>query len=266
MDDLEDMMMMEAIRLSLAAEEDRRKKEEKEAKKKAKKDEKENKKSEKAARKNSLFTLHSNNSGTDAGGSLRHRAESTISSLDDEVPGKGKGVERSDTTPTGPMSLDDEGPKTGIPDMSLTGASQESLASSLTIPLGSEPFKRSHLRQMSTASSASSSFVEPGASSSFPGSSTPSSEPMFNFRSLAAMIGDEEKAQKNTHIENAGDDSKQKSFENVDDKSAPVSPASSGSDQPSMEHTCEKDHLQKSSVHAETTRGSDGEVARWGLQ
>ena len=50
-DDLEEMMMMEAIRLSLASEEERRKKEEKEARKDAKKKDKEAKKAEKVARK-----------------------------------------------------------------------------------------------------------------------------------------------------------------------------------------------------------------------
>lgn len=50
-DDMEEMMMMEAIRLSLASEEERRKKEEKEARKDAKKKDKETKKAEKAARK-----------------------------------------------------------------------------------------------------------------------------------------------------------------------------------------------------------------------
>ena len=54
-DDLEDLMMMEAIRLSLAAEEDRKRREEKEAKKdakkKAKEDKKEAKQAEKAAKK-----------------------------------------------------------------------------------------------------------------------------------------------------------------------------------------------------------------------
>ena len=50
-DDLEEMMMLEAIRLSLASEEERRKKEEKDAKKNAKKKEKEAKKAEKAAKK-----------------------------------------------------------------------------------------------------------------------------------------------------------------------------------------------------------------------
>ncbi len=50
-DDLEDMMMMEAIRLSLAAEEERKRKAEKEAAKEAKKKAKEEKKREKKERK-----------------------------------------------------------------------------------------------------------------------------------------------------------------------------------------------------------------------
>ena len=50
-EDLEDMMMMEAIRLSLASEEDRKRREEKDAKKEAKKKDKETRKAEKVARK-----------------------------------------------------------------------------------------------------------------------------------------------------------------------------------------------------------------------
>lgn len=65
-DDLEDMMMMEAIRLSLAAEEERKKKEGKESAKDAKKEEKrrlkEQKKLDKAARKNSSYASSANNS------------------------------------------------------------------------------------------------------------------------------------------------------------------------------------------------------------
>ena len=61
------MMLMEAIRLSLASEEDRRKKEEKEAKKEAKKKEKEAKKAEKAAKKSGLYTMNSNASYGDPG-------------------------------------------------------------------------------------------------------------------------------------------------------------------------------------------------------
>jgi hypothetical protein len=214
MDDLEDMMMMEAIRLSLASEEERRKKEEKDAKKEAKKREKENKKAEKSARKNSLFTINSNGSNADASSSLMERSRSNLSlglsQDDDSAPNKGKGIERTET-PTEGLRVDEELTRPSqFPALSLSGTpSQESVASSIPIPTAAEPFKRSHLRQMSNASSTSSSFVEPGPAASFPGSNTPppgSLEPMFNFRSLAAMIGEDEKDDDSAHVENAARD------------------------------------------------------------
>jgi hypothetical protein len=209
MDDLEEMMMMEAIRLSLASEEERRKKEEKDAKKKAKKEEKEQekqrKKEEKAARKSSLFTMNSNGDGAS---STMERSRSNLSSLADEdiASGKGKGIERTSTPPIGITRPDDETPRPYLPSMSLSETSQESLAPSIPIPSSAEPFRRSHLRQMSNASSAASSIGEPAGS--YPGSGTPppgSLEPMFNFQSLAAMIGEEEKADGPSHVEDADD-------------------------------------------------------------
>lgn len=204
-------MMMEAIRLSLASEEDRRKKEEKEARKEAKKKEKENKKAEKAGRKNSLFTLNSNTSYGDGSSSLLERSRSNLSLTpdDDSISGKGKAVERNGTPPqeVNKVEEEEEAPRPSyVPALSLSGTSQESLASSIPIPTAAEPFRRSHLRQMSNASSASSSYVEPGPPVAFSGSGTPppgSLEPMFNFRSLAAMIGEDEKAENSAHVEHA---------------------------------------------------------------
>ncbi|KIW27264.1 uncharacterized protein PV07_07018 [Cladophialophora immunda] len=224
MDDLEDMMMMEAIRLSLASEEERRRKEEKEARKEAKKKEKETKKAEKAARKNSLFTVNSNGSNGDASSSQMERSRSNLSlGQDDEsTTSKGKGVERSDTPPVVGGKVEEEAPRPYyIPALSLSGTSQESLASSIPIPTAAEPFRRSHLRQMSTASSTSSSFVEPGPAASFSGSGTPppgSLEPMFNFRSLAAMIGEDEKDNDSAHVENAHRDQSPKFREDTQEK------------------------------------------------
>ncbi|KIX09984.1 uncharacterized protein Z518_01065 [Rhinocladiella mackenziei CBS 650.93] len=221
MDDLEDMMMMEAIRLSLASEEERRKKEEKEARKEAKKKEKENKKAEKAARKNSPLTMNSNISNGDGSSSLMERSQSNLSlGLDDDsTTDKGKGVERSETPPAEGTKIEDETPRPSyIPALSLSGTSQESLASSIPIPASAEPFRRSHLRQMSNASSTSSSFVESGPAATFPGTGTPppgSLEPMFNFRSLAAMIGEDEKGEDSTHVENADRDHSPSSLENI---------------------------------------------------
>jgi hypothetical protein len=211
MDDLEDMMMMEAIRLSLASEEDRRRKEEKEARKKAKRQEKESKRAEKAARKNSLFTMNSNTSTADTSSIERSRSNLSLGQDDDPISGKGKGVERDETPPQEGAKLEDESQRPSyIPALSLSGTSQESVASSIPIPTASEPFRRSHLRQMSNASSASSSFVDSGQVATFSGTGTPppgSLEPMFNFRSLAAMIGQDEKGETSAHVENADEPS-----------------------------------------------------------
>ena len=212
MDDLEEMMMLEAIRLSLASEEERARKEEKEAAKKAKKEEKEQakqrKKEEKAARKGGgLLTAPSN---VDGASSFMERSRSNLSSIADEETssGKGKGVETNPTPPIGITRPDEETPRPYLPYRSQSETSQESLAPSLPIPSPSEPLRRSHLRQMSNASSTSSSIGEPPPSGSFQGSATPPAgnlEPTFNFQSLAAMIGEDDKADGSSHVEVAED-------------------------------------------------------------
>ena len=275
MDDLEEMMMMEAIRMSLASEEERRKKEEKDAKKEAKKKEKEAKKAEKAGRKNSLFTLHSNTSNAESASSAMERQTSADSSSflnpDEYAPstGKGKAVKRPSTPPPidGPSESAPSSSKailSQIPGSSDSRQSQESLASSLPL-LGSEPFKRSHLRQMSNVSSSASSFVDSGSThgGAFPGSSTPpgstSLEPMFNFRSLAAMIGEEESkaaggAGDSAHVEDVDDSlGRPRSFEEIDDKpgsfpTSPVSPSSASSGLP-------RDEGEKQSPNVEGANG-----------
>jgi len=262
MDDLEDMMMMEAIRLSLAAEEERKKKEDKEAKKMAKKKEKETKKAEKAARKGGLYPVGANDSAsgfespasTVAGGIESGGSSMFGDSLGVET--KGKSIDRtgSDAAESSIRAVPPEetSPSTGLlqPASTETGTTSpqrrleqsraplnlsESLQPSSS-PLRPEQMKPSHLRQVSNTSSSASSFLESGAaslrngvtgsSSSFDQSpnasglsishnggaqdtlrsSTPPGggaglEPMFNFRSLAAMIGDEEKDGETAHIE-----------------------------------------------------------------
>jgi hypothetical protein len=206
MDELEDMMMMEAIRLSLAAEDDRRRREEKESKKEAKKKEKETKKAEKAARKSGLHPVHSSTSytGADSGpSSPMARVESASSSFLEEesnVSGKGKGIDRAGTQPVSIPPSNQYETSYG----STSGVQHESL--SPFAALASEPAKRSHLRQMSNASSSASSFMDPASSQAMTGSNTPpgggaGTEPMFNFRSLAAMIGDKEKGDDSVHVE-----------------------------------------------------------------
>lgn len=255
MEDLEDMMMMEAIRLSLAAEEERKKKFDKEAAKEAKKRAKEEKKKEKKERRGVYGSGASSASGSTLSLSLpglgRRRGNSGGSNLAKEVTpegaepsvSKGKEVDRDVakiTPPTAPIDF----PRTSSPNLSgIPGARhldtttlaniQESYQHSSS---PTAPDRPSHLRQMSTASSPASSFIESvpgslrndfqghGSSSSLdtPNASrtnvsgqrsgTPEggdsngnagSESMFNFQSLAAMIGDddEDKADAAKHIE-----------------------------------------------------------------
>ncbi|KAI3330770.1 hypothetical protein F4824DRAFT_329942 [Ustulina deusta] len=199
---LESLMMAEAIRLSLADEEERRKKAEKEARKETKKREKEERKA--AKKKGDVYSGSSasasslslglgrirGNSGT---GNLRVDA-SVAAAAQASAPGspthdKGKGVERGTT--------DEASTTTAGP------------SSTLPIPTPQVPRGSSHLRHMSNASSISSSGID-----SMPGSyaakirdaedsygsalnlgeqsdqgDSASSEPLFNFRSLAEVVG-----------------------------------------------------------------------------
>lgn len=224
-EDLEEMMMMEAIRLSLASEEERRKKEEKEAKKEAKKKDKADRKAEKSARKSSLYNINSNSStGFDSGESatgsgLLGRTESASSlfaqnGTSGATNGKGKAVEReapNTSSATSPLKIPSPPGSSqdglNIPNVYLSqsaGATGGGANTASFTATATDPFKRSHLRQMSNASSSASSYVDqtgtsPGTEGMFPGSSTPpgagdgaaENEPMFNFRSLAATLIDE---------------------------------------------------------------------------
>jgi hypothetical protein len=254
MEDLEDMMMMEAIRLSLASEEDRRKKEEKEAKKEAKKKEKETKKAGKAAKKSGLHTTNSNTTGDVEESAPMARTESVASSVpsdDGAFSAKGKGVDR---TASSPIAINDHSCATGSNSLdarSPSGTSQESLP--LQFPsLLPEPARRSHLRHMSTASSSASSFVDSGSPGGFVGGNTPPGvnpmEPMFNFRSLAAMIGDEEKGDRASHIEHHDSSGKANSLGADDDNagasSLPLSEASENSRQGRNHDVQSREELQ----------------------
>ena len=230
MEDLEDMMMMEAIRLSLASEDERRKKEEKEAKKEAKKTEKENKKAEKAARK---AGGHSNSASRSFTG-LGSRSESSLAS-DERLP-KGKTVQRTggeESEHMPPFSMTSAAFKPSLSNEYTGEDAQGHLERaraqlqpevSPSLPYGMNARRPSHLRNQSNLSSAASSMTESvgdsfrndmqGSTSSFdaspsgsgidvgirgPGqeslmSNTPPGggagmEPMFNFRSLAEMVG-----------------------------------------------------------------------------
>ncbi|KAK0944452.1 SNF1-interacting protein [Friedmanniomyces endolithicus] len=249
-EDLEDLMMMEAIRLSLAAEEDRKRREDKEIrkedKKKAKEDKKQAKRAEKLAKKRhgsstSLYPSSTNDSTSSWAATSMARSTSNLGGQpaipEERFQGKGKapvqdfaGVnprsESSSTLNTEPREEDEDDRelsinRTGDPQGYLE-VSRAHLQPNASSPIPT-PRSRSHLRQLSNASSAASSFVDsapnslrttsgahldntPGAQGDYtpPAGTTPSTEPMFNFRSLAAMVGEEEsKARESEHIEHA---------------------------------------------------------------
>lgn len=220
-EDLEEMMMMEAIRLSLVSEDDRRKKEGKEAKKDAKNKEKDRKRAEKAARRGlqsggSTDSVHSVGSSTGPG--------RPVSSGDATVPGKGKNVDRSGHSPSPSSPLSVSSPSSSAIPMGRVASSGQDrsllqspdvMQQSSSHP-GSDAYRPSHLRQVSNTSSTASSFIEsapgsmknnniPGSSSSLEASASaggrgeepnkPSTlpEPTHNFQSLAAMIGREDR-------------------------------------------------------------------------
>ncbi|EEP76807.1 predicted protein [Uncinocarpus reesii 1704] len=186
-DELEEMMMMEAIRLSLAAEEERRKKEEKEAKKEAKRRGKEAKKAEKHARKSGLYSNNPSNIALNVPSSSATTQTATKANLElDKSSNKGKGVDRSEArlgavTETNPS----------IEPSKL--ASKDTNCEQTSATEGCD--RRTHLRHVSSASSSSSSLVESAFGESI-GSRTPHNgsssnlAPIHGFRSLAAMIDD----------------------------------------------------------------------------
>ncbi|KAF3406680.1 hypothetical protein DPV78_000704 [Talaromyces pinophilus] len=195
-EDLEEMMMMEAIRMSLASEEERRRKEEKGIRKEAKKREKEAKKAEKIMRKNAGYSNSQASLALRSSGTSSRVDSSSSSIMGEEATSsdKGKKVDRTASVPTVTSSNNAESA-----DANATSARQllsRTDSDSFTQPSPTEPSRPSHLRHMSTASSTSSSFETGTAENpdSGEGSSNPALEPMFNFRSLAAVIGDEEKA------------------------------------------------------------------------
>lgn len=211
LDDLEEMMVMEAIRASLASEEERRRKEEKEAKKEAKRREKEAKKAEESARKSGLYSENASSSALNVPqGSPLGRVESSSSSMigeDVSSSGKGKGVDRVSPAAPSPASTDLDPASSAGPANAGSHQFLNKLDQDQSSPL-TEPSKHSHLRHVSSASSSCSSFVE-SASGEQIGSDTasgtnPSLQPMFNFRSLAAVIGDEEKGDGSAeHVEDS---------------------------------------------------------------
>ncbi|KAF2724914.1 hypothetical protein K431DRAFT_216832 [Polychaeton citri CBS 116435] len=260
-DDLEDLMMMEAIRLSLAAEEERKRKEEKDAKKGAKKRAKEEKKeakqAEKAARKNSsgpsMYRAGTNDSASSWTSNHMIRSTSNLgreaSIPEEQVEGKGKGPAQdfagfrpiSDPTSTLNTEMKDTSSASNVAG-GTTPTSIENPQKHLeqqrasVQAAGSKPIPVSgaHNRQLSTASSVASSYLDSGpgsfqidshlasANASLPDTSRNSAnasaipsgegtpiggaglEPMLNFSSLTAMVSNENKSStEGEHVEHA---------------------------------------------------------------
>ncbi|KAJ4406150.1 SNF1-interacting protein [Didymella pomorum] len=229
LDDLEELMMMEAIRLSLAAEEERKRKDDKEAAKEAKKEEKkkakENKKVAKEQRKI---------------GSGFHPVN--VDGLDDtpgssSAAGKGKAVDRSGgsvgfnplseptstiNAPSSKESLKGDAQR-HLEDSraQIQGSSSSNLAPSDALQHGDSPSHRSVLRNLSNDSSSASSYSEsvqetmrdesqtnlaPGSSyepspsasglnlsrEETPPGALSSTEPMFNFSALQETLSHED--------------------------------------------------------------------------
>jgi hypothetical protein len=242
LEDLEDLMMMEAIRLSLAAEEERKKKDDrdaaKEAKKEGKKKVKEAKKVAKAQRSIERGFHPIDIDGVDESGAAASSS----------AAGKGKAVDRSGgSAGFNPMSEPTSTINTAAKDDAQKhlaesrahiqqGASGSSSNLAPSDALGSDQPHRAILRNLSDTSSPASSIAESyqdstrhGSQTLAPGSSvepspnasnlnmgheetppggTPSTEPMFNFQSLTETITHEEAKDDNNaqHIENVEDE------------------------------------------------------------
>ncbi|RYP14824.1 hypothetical protein DL765_006125 [Monosporascus sp. GIB2] len=219
---LESMMMAEAIRLSLADEEERRKKAEKEARKEAKKREKEERK---AAKKNK-GDVYGGQGGSGASASSlslglvgRRRDNSAASNVRMEAGVATTSTSASQSSrPSGRVTAVAAGPES--PHVSNDGDKGKAVERTDASPNTRGPSPAvipsptshsrgsSHLRQMSNASSISSSVSDSdacqhlGEAAEEPSSTPPSlgghatedenassSEPVCNFRSLAEMVG-----------------------------------------------------------------------------
>ncbi|TRX89215.1 hypothetical protein FHL15_009913 [Xylaria flabelliformis] len=203
---LESLMMAEAIRLSLADEEERRKKAEKEAKKEAKKREKEERKA--AKKKGEVYSGGSGSASSLSLGLGRRRGNSATGNLrvDASVAAASASAVARGSAPGSPTNDKGKGVERGNTDEASTTIA----SSSSTLPIPTQvPRGLSHLRQMSNASSINSSDVDSmpgsytgksrsaedpyGSNLSLGGQSdqgdSAGSEPLFNFRSLAEVVG-----------------------------------------------------------------------------
>ncbi|KAI0184258.1 hypothetical protein EV127DRAFT_350873 [Xylaria flabelliformis] len=203
---LESLMMAEAIRLSLADEEERRKKAEKEAKKEAKKREKEERKA--AKKKGEVYSGGSASASSLSLGLGRRRGNSATGNLrvDASVAAASASAAARGSAPGSPTNDKGKGVERGNTDEASTPIA----SSSSTLPIPTQVSRGlSHLRQMSNASSINSSDVDSmpgsytgksrsaedpyGSNLSLGGQSdqgdSAGSEPLFNFRSLAEVVG-----------------------------------------------------------------------------
>lgn len=216
-EDLEEMMMMEAIRLSLASEEERRRREEKETRREAKRKDKENRKAEKLAKRGGNTANALGEMGTGQDSTYENPDQSS------DTAGKGKSAEQTHisqwTTPSIPALAD--------PRSQLERVREQNPSNDISTSQGSVPYRPSHLRTLSNASSSMSSIDgsapasmknelrdvtssanvpsqtsgvnDPGTSSTehkYLSETPPANaggEPIFNFRSLAAMVGESDK-------------------------------------------------------------------------
>ncbi|KAH6606127.1 hypothetical protein Trco_005280 [Trichoderma cornu-damae] len=233
MEELEDMMFMEAVRLSLAAEEDRKRKVEKALQKEAKKREKEREKAERKALKKQGKDPYGGGLSGASGSSLslglgRKRGNSAASNLRLEVTMQAASqTSKAADAPELERKAESIGDKgKGVDRGPQAGATET--ASSASLPIPTPPSRGgSHLRQMSNASSLGSSLADsPSGSYSGQGLAGPDatkrqstgnrsdsgdgemeSEPMFNFRSLAEIVGVNLDDGSATHQVEAGDGS-----------------------------------------------------------
>ncbi|EME88464.1 uncharacterized protein MYCFIDRAFT_88910 [Pseudocercospora fijiensis CIRAD86] len=183
-EDLEELMMMEAIRLSLAAEEERTRKAEKEAakdaKKKAKDARKEEKKQEKLAKKNaggSLYHVGTNDSTSTWASTSMARSTSNLGAQppipEEYLQGKGKQPVQ-DFAGFNPLSeptstLNRSASPGHAPHPSTSSADAQRHLEASRANLGGAPilapYRTVHLRETSNVSSAASSFVDSAPSS-----------------------------------------------------------------------------------------------------
>lgn len=276
--ELEDMMLMEAIRMSLASEEDRRKEEEesrgskKDAKKELKKREKEIKKAEKAARKGGIYSNSASQSSIDlrgesseaSGAAGKRKAvqgqEADLSRYNAPTPSPSANT--SPFTPTTETASDDpqfrleraraqlqpeNPPFTSTFDPNSHGPSplykQSNISSTEdddddSIPTSQryEPLGSSSSFGVSPSGSGI-DIVDPGVTqlSGTPPSGGAGLEPMFNFRSLAAMVDrDNEKAEsRRSEVVGGSADSDTQPGDQLSGECSSVIPAVANVDAPS---------------------------------